>query len=119
MSNDNNAPTPTLDTLMQEKLANAKQRFAEDAKDAGLGKELAEITVDDVLAQLLANRFAWSLLKDKETEFLLNLALGAKTEENAEQVDTFVAAVRSLPQDRLDLAWRYVHFFITCLESMK
>ena len=58
----------------------------------------------------------WTLLEDRETEFLLSLVEGAKTEKNAAEVDRFVAAVRDLSEEDLATVWRYVNFFISCLK---
>lgn len=107
----------TLRDLMESKLRNAKQRFAEPAKKAGLDDRLKELTLDELLAGLLANSLVWSLLESCETEFLLSLAEGATNEENAEEVEAFVSAVRSLTPEELTLAWRYVNFFIKCLKE--
>lgn len=114
-ANDNNAPS--MASLMETKFANAKARFAEAAERVGLTKELNELELVPLLAALLSNSLMWSLFEKKETEFLLSLAEGAKTEENAADVDRLVKGVRALTRQELQLAWRYVNFFITCLKQ--
>ena len=115
--NDNNAPPTTVDALMAVKLANAKKKFYGYAEKCGVLEELREVTVDDIYAQLLSARLMWGFLENEDTEFLLELFLAGKTEETAEQVDKVVDAVRSMPKDDLELLWRYVKFFLKCVQQ--
>jgi hypothetical protein len=117
MNDNNEAPVVTLRGLMEEKFANAKKSFGPVADRVGLTKELNELELDELLAGLLSNSLMWSIFEHKETEFLLSLAEGAKTEENAADVDRFVAGVRQLTAAEQDLGWRYVNFFLKCLKN--
>lgn len=104
-----------MEGLLNEKLANFKQRFYHKALELGKNEQLESATVDDIVGFFLTIKPLWSLLDNEDAESLfafLGLTEGGET--------TWIRpAWESAKLEERDLFTRYVKFFLHAVMEMQ
>ena len=114
--NDNNEHV-TLQELMASKLSNARGRFANEICEAGLQKEVEELTVDALVAQLISMRPMWDVVESRDTAFFLALISGTCEPEDDGRVQQVIHVVENLSTPKEKLLWDYICWFLKCIKS--
>jgi hypothetical protein len=119
---------PTTMELLEEKLRNFKERFAQHFYDMGYTTEkIVEFTAVNLIAELMPVQMYWAMIETCNTDFFLALAAAkppppgltdAQINDWCKRQQIIINHVKHLSPDDLAVGWRYANFFLKCVRDL-
>ncbi len=119
---------PTTMELLEEKLKNFKDRFAQDMFDMGFTRQqIDDFGAIELISEFIALKMYWGMIEAWNLDFFLALAAArpppagltdAQIHDWCKSQQLVIRHINTMSAASIRLGWQYANFFLKCVREL-